>query len=182
MLLEWANRGLNLWTIEEGVMPLVQGQAAYDLPDDTVDVIDYAIRTGTGVGQSDLAITRISASSYSGIPNKNSPGRPLQLMVQRNVTNPILTVWPVPDNESYSLVYWRMRRIEDAGQGVQTQDMPFRFLPCVVAGLAYHLSMKLPGGMERTRMLKAVYDEQWDLAASEDRDRSSLFIIPRGYS
>ena len=179
---EWANRGINLWTVEQGSIPLVTGTATYDLPADTVDLLEHVIRTGANVAatQADLNITRISVSTYSTIPNKLTQARPIQVYINRQAPIPNITVWPVPDaSTSYTFVYWRLRRIQDAGSGVNTMDIPFRFLPCMVAGLAYHLSMKLPGGLERMQVLKMQYDESWDFASTEDRDRSAVRFVPR---
>lgn len=179
---DWANRGLNMWTFEEGTIPMVAGTATYALPDDTVDLLEHYIRTGTGTSQADIAITRISISTYSTIPNKNTTGRPIQVFIERLAT-PQLTVWPVPDqSDTYTLRYWRMRRIEDAGNGSNTMDVPFRFIPCMVAGLAYYLALKVPGGLERLNVLKAQYDEAMDLAMQEDREKASVRFVPRvGY-
>ncbi len=136
LLADWANRGLNLWTFEEGSVSLVAGTATYALPADTVDIIEHVLRTGSGASQSDMTMTRTSVSTYAAIPNKLATGRPLQLLVTRTAT-PTVTVWPVPDGGGpYTLRYWRLRRLQDAGTGVQTQDVPFRFLPALVAALA----------------------------------------------
>lgn len=182
LTIEWANRGINLWTIEEGSIPLIQGTGTYDLPVDTVDLIDYVIRTQAGVNQQDISISRISVDTYASIPNKNSLGRPIQLWVNRQIS-PTVNVWPLPDqSDLYTLVYWRMRRIQDTGTGLSTADIPFRFLPCLVAGLAYYLSLKLPDALVRHDMLKMSYEEQWAMAADEDREKATLRIIPRfGY-
>jgi hypothetical protein len=180
LTIEWQNRGLNMWTIEQGTQVLTPGTATYTLPADTIDLLDHVVRTGSGSTQADLAISRISVSTYATIPNKNVQGRPIQLYVQRLRDAPEVTVWPVPDTtQTYTLVYWRMRRIQDAGAGVQTPDVQFRFLPCLVAGLAYYLAQKDPALMDRVQMLKAAYDEQFDLAAGEDREKSSLRLTPR---
>ena len=179
---EWANRGINLWTVEQGSIPLVTGTATYDLPADTVDLLEHVIRTGANVAatQADLNITRISVSTYSTIPNKLTQARPIQVYINRQAPIPNITVWPIPDaSTSYTFVYWRLRRIQDAGSGVNTMDIPFRFLPCMVAGLAYHLSMKLPGGLERMQVLKMQYDESWDFASTEDREKAAVRFVPR---
>jgi len=181
MFAEWASRGLNMWTFEQGTINLVPGQATYNLPTDTVDLLEHVIRTGAGnvATQADLTITRISVSTYATIPNKLTQARPIQIWVER-LDQPRVTVWPVPDNvQPYQLVYWRLRRIEDAGDGVNTMDMPFRFVPCMVAGLAYHLSMKIPGAIERMGALKQQYDEAWDLASTEDREKAAVRFVPR---
>jgi len=189
LTIEWANRGINLWTIDEGTIPLVAGQAEYGMPVDTIDIIDHVVRTQSGQGQTDINISRISVDTYSTIPNKNAQGRPIQLWYRRlsgqdegggAIQYPTINVWPVPDQSNfYTLVVWRLRRIQDAGNGVTIQDIPFRFLPCMVAGLAYHLSMKIPGAMERTPILKAQYEELWQQAADEDREKAPLRIAPR---
>lgn len=181
IFLEWANRGLNLWTFEQGTIPMVAGTATYVLPADTVDVIEHSTRMGTGAAQTDLTMERISVSTYNHIPNKTVTGRPLQVFVER-VDPPRLTVWPVPDStQPYTLVYWRLRRIQDSGDGGNTQDVPYRFLDAMIAGLAYKLAMKLPGADGRLAALKMQYDEAFELAAAEDRDRASVRFVPRVY-
>jgi len=180
LTIEWANRGINLWTIEEGEIALTQGTITYNLPSDTIDLLDHVVRTGTGQNQSDININRISVSTYATIPNKNTTGRPIQVWIDRQAAIPQINVWPAPDQDNfYTFVYWRLRRIEDAGNGLNTQDIPFRFLPCMVAGLAYHIARKIPGGMERLPQLKADYEELWQQAADEDREKASLRIAPR---
>jgi hypothetical protein len=258
MTIEWANRGLNMWTIEAGSFPLVQGLNTYPLPADTIDLLDHVIRTGgnSATTQADLSITRISVSTYATIPNKLTQARPIQVWIQRlsgetgsttltlatsisstdttvtlssvlglassgyikldnetmyygyisgNTLNsvfrgqnnttaaahtastavyvpqlPAVTVWPTPDGStSYEFVYYRMRRVQDAGAGVETADMNFRFLPCVVAGLAYYIAMKVPELQGRMDMLKAVYDEQFNLAAGEDHEKAAIRLVPR---
>ena len=188
LTIEWSNRGINLWTIEQGSIPMVQGQIVYDLPVDTIDLLDHVIRTQSGIGQTDINISRISVDTYASIPNKNAQGRPIQVWINRQsgateptgVQNPTVNVWPSPDQSNfYTLVYWRLRRLQDAGNGTNTQDIPFRMLPALVAGLAYYLSMKVPDAMQRTSILKAQYDEQWELASTEDREKASLRLAPR---
>jgi len=176
---EWANRGVNLWTIEEGAISLTSGTGTYNLPADTIDLLEQVIRTGTGQSQSDINITRISAPTYATIPNKNSTGRPIQVWINRQVSQPNINVWPLPDNDTYTFKYWRLRRMEDAGNGVNTQDIPFRFLPCLVAGLAYYLSLKLPEAFDRIQFLKQEYEEQWLMASTEDREKADLRLAPR---
>jgi hypothetical protein len=181
MFADWANRGINMWTFEQGSIPLVAGQATYNLPADTVDLLEHVIRTGAGSSatQADLTITRISVSTYATIPNKLQQARPIQVWIER-LNTPRITVWPVPDNsQPYTFVYWRLKRIQDAGNGVNTMDMPFRFLPCMVAGLAYYLALKVPGGTERLQVLKAQYDEAWQIAADEDREKAAIRFVPR---
>lgn len=272
LTIEWANRGINLWTIEEGQIPLYPNQAIYALPNDTIDLLDQVTRTnaGTGTAQIDININRISESTYSTIPNKYAQGRPIQVWINRqtaepnatatttvasqnaqaadttiylaDVTNlaaagfvkignevisysnltqpdpsltagyisycgrgqqntiaathnigasvyvvrpPSINIWPVPNqgsigNPFYMFVYWRMRRIQDAGTGARTQDIPFRLVECMVAGLAYRMSMKLPN-MDPVRIaaLKAEYEQQWQLAADEDREKANIRFVPR---
>ena len=258
MFADWANRGINLWTIETGTITLVQGQNTYPLPDDTIDLLEHVIRTGGNVAstQADLSITRISVSTYATIPNKIQQARPIQVWIQRlsGQTNPTtavldgaitstattitlntvvglagagfirlntediyytyisgntlggvyrgqnnttaaaqadgtavfvpqlpaVTVWPTPDNSTtYQFVYWRLRRVQDAGAGVETSDMNFRFLPCLVAGLAYHIAIKTPDLMPRIQMLKQIYDETFEIAAGEDREKAAIRVVPR---
>ena len=264
MFADWANRGINLWTIEPGTITLAQGQNTYALPNDTIDLLEHLIRTGANntATQADLTITRISVSTYATIPNKIQQARPIQVWIQRynGQTSPIsatltttitssstsivlsdvtglpasgfvkidnevinysyitqdtnaisgtlyncfrgqnnttaaahltavavysqnlpsVTVWPTPDgSQTYQFVYWRMRRIDDAGNGVRTMDVPFRFLPCLVAGLAYYLALKVENGAQRLDVLKAQYDEAWQLAAGEDQEHASLRFVPR---
>jgi hypothetical protein len=182
MFADWANRGLNMWTYEQGSIPLVPGTATYNLPNDTVDLLEHVIRTGAGSAstQADLTITRISVSTYATIPNKLQQARPIQVWIDRLSPTPNITVWPVPDNSTtYTFVYWRLRRIQDAGNGSNTMDLPFRFLPCMVAGLAYYLALKLPNGAQRLDVLKAQYDEAWQLAAEEDREKAAVRFVPR---
>lgn len=179
---DWANRGVNMWTFEQGQQVLTPGQATYPLPADTVDLLEHVIRTGAGnvSTQADLTITRISVSTYATLPNKLTQGRPIQIWIERLQSAPQFTVWPVPDNsQTYTLVYWRLRRIDDAGDGVNTMDVPFRFLPCLVAGLAYYLALKIPGSTERLPVLKQQYDEAWELAAAEDREKAAVRFVPR---
>jgi len=184
LTIEWQNRSINMWTIDSGTINLVKGQTQYDLPADTIDLLEQQIRTGSGnaATQSDLTLSRISVSTYASIPNKLTQGRPIQMYIERLRDAPKVNMWPIPDNNDYVLYYWRMRRIEDAGSGIQTSDMNFRFFPCLVAGLAYYIAMKLPEMTERVPMLKAVYDEQFEMAAGEDREKTSARFTPRiGY-
>ena len=258
MTIEWQNKGINMWTMEQGVINLTPGLATYALPTDTIDLLEHVIRTGqnTSSTQADLTITRISVSTYATIPNKLSQARPIQVWIQRlsgevnpsssvvetavtstattitlnsvvglagagfirldtediyytyitgnvlggvyrgqnNTTAaahnvgtavfvpqlPAVTVWPTPDNTTpYQFVYWRLRRVQDAGGGVETADMNFRFLPCVVAGLAYHIAVKVPELMPRIQMLKQIYDETFEIAAGEDREKAAVRFVPR---
>ena len=258
MTIEWQNRGINMWTMEQGFINLTPGLSTYALPTDTIDLLEHVIRTGqnTSSTQADLTITRISVSTYATIPNKLQQARPIQVWVQRlsgevnpttsllvgnisstdttivlsSVANlagsgfirldaediyytyitgntlggvfrgqnnttaaahttgaavfipqlPAVTVWPTPDNsQPYQFVYWRLRRVQDAGAGVETADMNFRFLPCVVSGLAYYIAMKVPELAQRLPMLKEVYEEQFNMAAGEDREKAAVRFVPR---
>jgi hypothetical protein len=189
LVLEWANRGINLWTVEEGYIELLTGVSTYNLPIDTVDLLDHVIRTGSGSNQLDINITRISGSTYAMIPNKNATGRPIQVWINRQsgATNfdgskqyPQINVWPAPNaGTSYTFYYWRLRRMYDTGSGITAQDLPFRFLPAMVSGLAYMLSMKLPGAEMRSAGLKAEYEQQLQLASDEDREKAAVRFVPR---
>jgi len=181
LTIEWASKGINLWTIEQGSIPLITGAGTYDLPPDTIDLLDQVVRTGTGTSQIDINLSRISSSTYSTIPAKNVQGRPVQVWINRQAQIPQINVWPIPDgSNTYTFVYWRLRRIQDAGNAVNTQDIPFRFLPALIAGLAFHLSIKLPGvDPNRSMALKAMYDEAFDIASQEDREKASYHATPR---
>ena len=258
MTIEWQNKGINMWTMEQGVITLTPGLATYALPTDTIDLLEQVIRTGqnTASTQADLTITRISVSTYATMPNKLQQARPIQVWVQRlsgevNPTDsvlsgaltstdttitldtvvglagsgfirlgsediyytyvsgntlggvfrgqnnttaaaqadgtavfvpqlPAVTVWPTPDNSTtYQFVYWRLRRVQDAGAGSATADMNFRFLPALTAGLAYHIAVKVPELMPRIQMLKQIYDEAFDIAAGEDREKAAIRFVPR---
>tara|TARA_R110002012_G_scaffold321876_1_gene552033 strand:+ start:207 stop:914 length:708 start_codon:yes stop_codon:yes gene_type:complete len=191
LTIEWANRGINMWTITEGSKSLVAGEATSILSDavatdnnaQIIDVIEQNIRTGASYDttQNDLSIPRVSVSDYNSIPNKNTQGRPTQIFIDRGTSNVTAYLWPVPD-KTYTLNFWYLRRIQDAGAGDFTPDMPFRFLPCLVAGLAYYIAMKTPELSGRVMMLKDIYDEQFEMAASEDRSKVSARFVPRiGY-
>ena len=188
MMAEWANRGINMWTIEQGSIPMNEGTATYNLPADTVDLMEHVIRTGAGntSTQADLTITRISVSTYATIPNKLSQARPIQVYIDRKQAIPTITVWPIPDQGTtaspyYTFVYWRLRRIDNIDTGSNTADVNFRFLPCLTAGLAYYVAMKIPEGAQRLDMLKTEYEYQWQLAASEDREKAADRFVPRQY-
>ena len=180
MTIEWQNRGINLWTVDEGTINLVQGTSQYDLPADTIDLLEQVIRTNAGnaSSQSDLTISRISVSTYASIPNKLTQGRPIQVWIERLRDNPRINVWPVPNNNDYVFKYYRLRRIQDAGHGVETADMNFRFLPCLVAGLAYHIAMRTPELAPRVDMLRQEYEAQFILAAGEDREKTPFRFVP----
>jgi|TARA_R100000789_G_C3016315_1_gene152487 hypothetical protein len=182
LTIEWQNRGLNMWTIDEGSVSLVKGTAEYSMDADTIDILEAVIRTDSGdtALQSDLTINRISASTYASIPNKLSQGRPIQFWIERLLSTPSINLWPVPDlNSTYLFYYWRLRRIEDAGNGVENPDMNYRFLPALVAGLGYYVAMKTPELAARLPMLKQEYEEQYALAAGEDREKASVRFVPK---
>ena len=185
LMMEWANRGINLWTVEQGSIPLTVGTVSYDLPDDTVDIIEHVIRQydGSQAQQIDLQITRIALPTYATIPNKLTTGRPIQLYVDRLSPTPVVKIWPTANQLGYTLVYWRLRRMQDAGQAAtNTMDVPFRFVPALIAGLAYYVALKTPESMDRIPMLKQMYDEAFDLASREDRDKAPVRFIPKvGY-
>jgi len=171
MFAEWANRGLNLWTVEQEVLTLTQGQSQEVLGADVVDILEMALRRdGT-----DIEMERISRGDYLDFPNKTDQGRPSQFYFDRSI-QPVINLWQTPENSTDQLVYYYVRRIQDADALTNTTDIPFRFYPCMVAGLAYYLSMKK--APERIQLLKAVYEEEFQRAADEDEDRVSLKLQP----
>lgn len=177
LLADWANRGLNQWTIEEEIITLTAGVNEYTLSDSTIDVIEAVVRFANGVGtqnQADLTIDRISREYYLNIPNKLTQGRPVQYFVDRQIS-PKIKLWQTPD-QTYYLVINKLVRMDDASAGVNTLEIPFRFYPCLAAGLAYYISLKK--APERSQLLKSVYDEEFIRAAAEDRDRASLNLTP----
>ena len=177
--LEWQNRGLNLWTIESGTQALTAGTATYTLPTDTIDLIEHQIRTGTGTSQVDTNVTRISVSTYAKQSAKNTEGRPSQIFVDRQATSVSVTLWPVPDLSTYTLFYYRLKGIDGVSSGIgTTADMPPRFVPCLASGLAYYIAMKKPQVADRVAPLKQEYEFQFELAASEDADSSSIKFVP----
>lgn len=171
MFADWANRGLNLWTVGQGTTNLVQGTSTYTLGADVVDILEMVLRrSGT-----DYEVERISRGEYLNFPNKTDQGRPSQFYLDRQI-QPVITLWQTPENSTDVLVYYYVQRIQDADTLVNTTDLPFRFLPCMVAGLAYYLAMKR--APERLQILKAVYEEEFQRAAEEDEDRVSLKLQP----
>lgn len=184
LLTEWANKGLNLWTVKSGTLTLAPGQSVYTtadgLPSDAIDYIEHVCRTVSGGIPTDITLNRISVSTYANIPTKSQTGRPYQIYVNRATTSPSVTVWPVPDSSTtYTLVYWYLKREDDATTPIsQTLDIPFRFYNALTAGLAYHIALKKPEVADRVSMLKSLYDEAFQLAADEDRDRSSVRFTP----
>ena len=186
MMLEWQNRGLNLWSVEFATQALTAGTTAYTLPANVLDIVEAFIRTESGsvTGQFDQSMTRISVSQYSNLSNKLTQSKPLQYYVERNVGDITVNLWPSPDSQdTYTFGYYYMQRVEDAGNSASNNiDVPARFLPCLVSGLAYQLSMKYPAASARSVALKSDYEEQWTLASDSDRNKASLYVSPGGYS
>jgi hypothetical protein len=180
MLAEWANRGLNQWTVKEKTVAMVQGTSTYNIDSTNatapIDVLDVYIRETQGSETTDLPMTRLSRAEYSHITTKSSTGKPNQFLVDKQTT-PTLTVWPVPDKTSTYTVYMNvLTRMDDADAGANTMDMPFRFYPCLAAGLAYYISLKR--APDRTSMLKSLYEEEFQRALSTDEDRASFRVSP----
>jgi hypothetical protein len=173
---EWSNRGLNLWTVQENTLVLTPGVKTYPLAEDTIDIIETMIRVNTSGSALDYTVSRIGVGDYATLPNKNTPGRPLQIYVNRQV-NPEYTLWPVPDLP-YTILYWTMRRIQDATSATDVMDMPVRFVPALSAALAYQIALKRPEATGRLQILKADYEEQWKLASDEDRGREPARFVP----
>ena len=171
MFAEWANMGVNLWTVTQATQTLTQGTAQYTLGTDVVDVLEMVLRRSN----TDYEMDRISRGEYVTLPNKTTQGRPSQFYFDRSIA-PVINLWATPDSSSDSIIYYYVRRIEDAGTLVNTTDMPFRFYPCMVSGLAYYMAMKR--APERLQLLKAVYDEEFQRAADEDIERVSLKLQP----
>ena len=181
LTLEWQNRGLNLFTIESGTIAVTAGTATYTLPSDTIDIIEHQIRTGTGTNQVDTSLERISVATYAQQTNKNTEGRPTQIFVQRLPTETKVTLWPVPDSTTtYTIFYYRLKGIDGLSSGVgdTVTSIPPRFVPCLVAGMAYYLSMKKPESAGRATALKQEYEFQFQLAAGEDEETASIKFVP----
>ena len=172
MLAEWANRGLNQWTIKQRTLSLVKSDGEYDLGTDIIDVLSVVVRRDS----TDFSIERISRDTYLAIPNKTTEGRASQFFLDRQVT-PNLKIWPVPENNTDVIYYDALTRIEDADTQINTMDVPFRFYPCLAAGLAYYISMKR--APDRIQLLKAAYEEEFQRAMTEDRDRASFNVVPQ---
>ena len=180
LTLEWQNRGLNLFTIDSGTIPLVQGTATYTLPANTIDIIEHQLRSGDGTSQQDTYISRISVSTYAQQTNKNTTSRPTQIFVQRLATETTVTLWPVPDNSTYTLFYVRLKGIDGLSSGVggEVTNIPPRFVPALVSGLAYYIAMKRPEVERRVLPLKQEYEFQFELAANEDQETASIQFVP----
>lgn len=178
MLLEWVNRGLNLWTVTEASIDLVSGTKTYALADDAVDVLDAVLRTDTGLAtQTDFNLTRLSVSSYAQTSNKNTSSRPTSMYVDRQ-NRATVTLFPEPNDSTQDFVYWYVRRIKDIGVNTNNPDMPERFVPALIAGLAFNIALKRPEAQDRIPTLKALYEESYELAASEDRSKAPLVFTP----
>jgi hypothetical protein len=173
--LEWGNEGLNLWTVEEETIAVAAADNEYSLPVDTIDLLHASIRTGTGTSQQDTRLRRVGFPRWSALTNKNQVGMPTTILVERTLT-PSVRLWPVPDR-AYTLVYWRLRRIEDAGGVTSTLDMPTRFIPAITTGLAIKIAIKRDK-LAKADYLRPIYMEQMANAKEEDRDRSSFFVRP----
>lgn len=181
MTLEWQNRGLNLFTIDSGTLAIIAGTETYTMPSDTIDLLEHQLRTGTGVNQTDTALERISVSTYAQQTNKNTQGRPTQIFVQRLPTETKITLWPVPDlTTPYTLLFFRLKGIDglSSGLGSSVSSVPPRFVPALVAGLAYYVAMKKPEAAQRVAALKQEYEFQFGLAAGEDEERASVRFVP----
>lgn len=182
LMLEWQNRGLNLWTVQEGTTSITSGTSRYALSADILDIIEAFVRTDAGstTQQVDQPLSRISVSQYAHLSNKLTQAKPLQYWLEKDPGAIAFNLWPVPDdNETYTLVYYYMQRVEDAGAvASNNMDVPSRWLPALVAGLAYHIAIKKPEVSDRTTMLKELYEEQWVLAADADREKAALYLAP----
>ena len=175
MLAEWANRGLNQWTIEQATQTVTEGTSEYNLGTNVIDVLDVVCRRTVNSTQTDISMDRLSRSEYINIPNKTTKSRPSQFFIDKQ-NNPVLKVWPAPENSTDILVFNKLVRMDDADKATNTMDMPFRFYPCFAAGLAYYISVKR--APEKTSLLKQLYEEEFDRAMSQDEDRASFRIRP----
>ena len=172
MLAEWANRGLNQWTISQSTQALTKGTGNYTLDSGVIDVLSVVVRRdGT-----DFSLDRISRDTYLAIPTKTTEARPSQFFLDRQI-QPVLKLWPVPENSTDTVIFDALTRMDDADTYVNTVDMPFRFFPCLAAGLAYYISIKR--APNKTQLLKAVYEEEFERAMTEDRDRASFKVVPQ---
>jgi|TARA_R100001015_G_C4520211_1_gene89411 hypothetical protein len=175
MLAEWANRGLNQWTVEQGTQTVTEGTSAYTLNSNVIDILDVVCRRTVSDTQTDINMSRLSRSEYINIPNKTTKARPNQFFLDKQII-PVLNVWPTPENSTDVLVFNKLVRMDDADTSVDTMDLPFRFYPCFVAGLSYYLSLKK--APEKTQLLKQLYEEEFLRAESQDEDRASFRIRP----
>lgn len=176
LMREWGNRGINFWTIEEATEAIAAGQQTVNLDDWTIDILEAVWRTGTGTQQNDRTMTRMSVTEWAETANKNDPGSPTRFWVNRKIT-PVVYIWPTPVQDG-TFAFWRIRNIQDAGDNTNNMEVPTRFLPALTTGLAYYLALKNQNVGERLVALKSEYDRQFQLAAEEDRERASLFLVP----
>lgn len=180
MFLDWANRGLNMWTIEQREQALTSGDGEYQLDADIVDLVEHVVRVPNTTDITDYELVRVSLTTYATQTAKELSGRPTQIYIDRQRQGPVVHLWPIPEQSGYILVYWVLRRIEDAGVFTNTVDAPFRFLPALTHGLAYYLARKkAPGNTELIARLKGEYEEVWQRAADEDREKAPLALVPR---
>lgn len=177
LMREWANRGVNLWALEQVATPVTAGTTSITPENDVIDILDATWRTGTGDGQFDRSMTRISVMEWSGMANKNLTGQPSLYFVNRLASAPVVYLWPVPVDDG-TFVYWKMRQMEDAGAYTNNMDVPGRFLPALTAGLAYYLAIKTPAAGERLPLLQKEYERQFQYAYETDRERASLWLTP----
>ena len=175
MLAEWANRGLNQWTIEQTTQALTEGTSSYSLNSNVIDILDMVVRRTVNSVDTDISMSRLSRSEYINIPNKTTKSRPSQFFLDK-LTTPAIKIWPAPENSTDILVFNKLVRMDDADKATNTMDMPFRFYPCFAAGLAYYISMKR--APDRATMLKQAYEEEFQRAMSQDEDRASFRIRP----
>lgn len=183
MLLEWANRGINMWTMEERTITLDQGEGEYQLDADIVDIIEQVVQIPNQTQTTRYTVSRVSVSTFATRTNPTIQSRPTQIYIERLNEGPRIHLWPLPNIEGYTLVYWVLKRIEDAGSYSNTADFPFRFLPVFISGLAYHIAeKKAPDNPDLIMRLKARYEEDWVNASEEDREKATLSIVPRGAS
>ena len=185
LMLDWQNRGLNLWSVKGTSLTLTPGVGVYALSGEKLDIIEAFMRTNAGdvSRQSDLTMQRISISTYSQQTNKLLQGRPIQYWIERAPTGISFNVWPVPDDsQTWTLGYYYMEKVEDSGSPASLDmDVPARFLPCLVAGLAYMLAIKKPQAEARIPFLKENYEEQWTMASDSAREKAALYVVPGGY-
>lgn len=183
MMLDWANRGINMWTMEERVETLYQGQGEYQLDADIVDIIEQVVQLPNQTQTTRYTVSRVSVSTYATRTNPTIQSRPTQIYIERLVDGPRIHLWPLPNIEGYTLHYWILKRIDDAGAYTNTGDFPFRFLPVFISGLAYYIAeKKATDNPDLIMRLKARYEEDWQNAAEEDREKATLSIVPRGAS
>lgn len=185
LMLEWQNRGLNLWTVEFAKQTLTSGTFTYPLTEDKLDIVEAFVRTDDGntTSQYDQTLTRISGSQYAHLSNKLTTGKPLQFWLEKKPTGISFNLWPVPDaRQTYNLGFYYMRRVQDAGSPASlNMSVPSRYLPCLVSGIAYQLCLKYSESNSKAPIMKAEYESQWTLASDADREKASIYVSPGGY-